>query len=256
MSQPALLFDLDNTLLECGQYYIDAQKRVVDLIHSATNLPKTFINSVVESIDVASSALPDGFSRSRLPRSYQAASLALDAVAGIPPSVLRSVAAYEIGDSVFSAPYPLYPGTVPVLEAYSKHYRLILVTKGDEEVQRRKIAINNLDRFFKPDHTFITLKKSPALYASILERFDLDPHTTWMIGDSLRDDIGPASEVGMRTVEMRTSTGRWGYENQNHVADRVITDLRELTKFIPTTLPHEQPKHSHRSSASRPTSAV
>lgn len=207
----------------------------MDAVHAATGTDRDLIARVLEKIDVESSTLPDGFSRTRFPRSFKAASLALDAMAGWEfPDLKRAQMMYQLGDSVFDAPYPAYPGIHKLLRSYADHYKLVLVTKGEDTVQWRKIHLNKFDEFFTPQNTYVVLRKNKELFERIVEEQDLDIASSWMIGDSLRDDIGPAKAAGLRTVEIRSHTGRWGYETEAHAADITVLHTTDIVNYIPT----------------------
>ena len=228
----ALLFDLDNTLVECGQYYLDAQDQFVAAVHRRTALDKDLIFKILGAIDVTCCSLPDGFSRSRFPRSFQAASLALDSIAGLPPSMSFAQQMYETGDAVFSAPYPMYEGVPELLDALlSAKWKLIMVTKGEPEVQHRKVRINKLGSFFHYDDIYPVLNKNEALFTKLAKDYNLDVRNSWMIGDSLKDDIGPAKAAGFNTVFVSSKTGRWAYEDQCHVPDLTVYSVTELLQY-------------------------
>ncbi|MGZ4390449.1 MAG: HAD family hydrolase, partial [Gaiellaceae bacterium] len=44
-------------------------------------------------------------------------------------------------------------------------------------------------------------KPHPAIFQRALELLDADPERTLMVGDRLREDVGGARELGMRTVQ-------------------------------------------------------
>jgi len=236
----ALIFDLDNTLIECGQHYLDAQNEFVRRTSSRTCLEPELVSSVLEHIDVQCSSLPDGFSRYRFPRSFRAAALALDAISGrleiANPEVLKNSLEFAndmfaVGDAVFSAEYPLYPKVHETLSHYKNGgWRMILVTKGDFDVQMWKLRKHNLEQYF--DGLHVTLRKNVEFFRKLTEDYNLSPSESWIIGDSLRDDIGPGKEVGFNTVEVRTATGRWGYEVESHLATTWVQGVSELPKFI------------------------
>ena len=46
----------------------------------------------------------------------------------------------------------------------------------------------------------IVPEKSPESYHAVVERFALDPTSTWMIGNSPRSDINPALAAGINAV--------------------------------------------------------
>lgn len=85
--------------------------------------------------------------------------------------------------------------TLPVLAA---RHRLILMTKGNEAEQADKLASSGLAPHFTAVE--IPREKDPAAYRQVCEKYELAPHTTWMIGNSPRSDINPALASGLHAV--------------------------------------------------------
>ena len=84
------------------------------------------------------------------------------------------------------------------LEVLSRRNRLILLTKGAVAEQSGKIDRSGIRRHFTDAE--IVAEKNPATYAHIVEEFKLDPHSTWMIGNSPKSDINPALAAGLHAV--------------------------------------------------------
>ena len=92
----------------------------------------------------------------------------------------------------------LLPGVAEALEALSERCRLILVTKGEQIEQWGKVQRSGLERYF--ESVEVVPEKDEATYRSIVQRLDLDPERTWMVGNSPRSDINPALAAGLRAV--------------------------------------------------------
>lgn len=239
--RPTLIFDLDNTLVECGKYYLEAQDAFAAEVDQLFGLQPGIALSMLKAIDLECTKLPNAFARDRFPRSFDAAYAALAIAVGRPISQNRRAKVRQIGDAVFDAPYTAYRGIKTVLRQYrAAGWRLVLCSKGDNEVQLRKLRINNLDQFFTPSTTYITLKKSADLLRTILEEQEADLARTWYVGDSMRDDIGPALEVGIGAIRVAGTTKGWAYENENHSPTLEIADVNELVSWLP--LDHADPR--------------
>lgn len=232
--RPSLIFDLDNTLVECGQYYLNAQAELVRRQNVRTGVAPEIIKELFTTIDLQSTKLERGFSRDRFPRSFSATSAALDAMQGHNPDLGEMNAMWGVGDSVFHAPYTPYEGVADTLQAYKDGgWQLILCSKGQYDVQKRKISINQLERFFEPAKTYITLVKSPEYLLQVIEAQQIDVASSWYIGDSMRDDIGPALAVKMKAVVVDSGTGKWAYENIEHPPTARVNTVSELGTIIP-----------------------
>jgi len=90
------------------------------------------------------------------------------------------------------------PQVPETLEDLSKRNRLILVTKGAVAEQSGKIDRSGIRHHFTDAE--IVAEKIPAAYAHIVEKFELDPRSTWMIGNSPKSDINPALAAGLQAV--------------------------------------------------------
>ncbi len=92
----------------------------------------------------------------------------------------------------------LLPHVSDTLADLSLRHRLILMTKGDHAEQADKLARSGLAPFFNAVE--IVPEKDPATYRSVIARYELAPHTSWMIGNSPKSDINPALAAGMHAV--------------------------------------------------------
>lgn len=234
MTVPVLIFDLDNTLVECSKYYNHALDSFAEACEARLGVPRQLALGVIKSIDLECTKLPNAFARDRFPRSFEAASATLDIVSGRTVSGEARRRARAIGDAVFEAPYTVYRGVKSLLQQYQKGgWKLVLCSKGDDEVQRRKVRINKLDRFFTPSTTYITLVKSTELVETILKEQEADRTRTWYIGDSMKDDMGPALTASLGAVHITSTAPVWGYEDIAHTPTAVIAKVSDLPTIIP-----------------------
>jgi putative hydrolase of the HAD superfamily len=104
-------------------------------------------------------------------------------------SFSRSISEHEI---------ELLPGVAEVLPALASRHRLILMTKGNEEEQADKLSRSGLATHFTSVE--IPREKNPDAYCAVCQKYELKPHTTWMIGNSPKSDINPALAAGLHAV--------------------------------------------------------
>lgn len=228
-----LLFDLDNTLIECKQYYDEVENAFVKRAAARTNLPEAFVRELVQTIDYESAKLHDGFNSTRFPRSFNAASLALDVIVGHPANVALAKQEEVLAALVFSAPYRPYPGALEALKAMrAAGYRIALVSKGDATIQHSKIAKHKLYDVFGYENIFVVPSKTIPTYQHILGTLEADPAKSWMIGDSLKDDIHPANELGLTTVHITDSHDPWRWEDQKAQATHTANTVAELVQHL------------------------
>jgi len=92
----------------------------------------------------------------------------------------------------------LLPGVTETLAELATRHRLILMTKGNQAEQADKLARSGLAQHFSAVE--IVAEKYPATYRAVIDRHELAPHTSWMIGNSIKSDINPALAAGLHAV--------------------------------------------------------
>jgi putative hydrolase of the HAD superfamily len=92
----------------------------------------------------------------------------------------------------------LLPGVAETLQDLATRHRLILMTKGDQAEQADKLARSGLAQHFTAVE--IVAEKNAPTYHAVMERHELTPHTSWMIGNSIKSDINPALAAGLHAV--------------------------------------------------------
>jgi putative hydrolase of the HAD superfamily len=108
------------------------------------------------------------------------------------PAIEKEV--YSIGDSVFAQPTKNIPQVETALAQLKPHYDMVLVTKGDHEIQHWRLTQSGLKDFFEAVH--VVDHKDVPLYKQIIEHHKFEPAATCSIGDSLKSDILTAMAVG------------------------------------------------------------
>jgi putative hydrolase of the HAD superfamily len=104
-------------------------------------------------------------------------------------SFARTIAEQEI---------ELLPGVAETLAELATRHRLILMTKGNQAEQADKLSRSGLAQHFSAVE--IVAEKDPDTYRKVIHRHELTPHTSWMIGNSIKSDINPALAAGLHAV--------------------------------------------------------
>ncbi len=134
-------------------------------------------------------------------------------------SFSRSISGHEI---------ELLPGVADVLPVLASRHRLILMTKGNEVEQSDKLARSGLAQHFASVE--VPREKNPDAYCDVCQKYELTPHTTWMIGNSPKSDINPALAAGLHAVFIR-HPHTWVLEHEVVDGAREGQHLIELTDF-------------------------
>lgn len=236
MTHPTLIFDLDGTLVRCAEYYKAAIVAFGEATQERLGMPAAEAEELVRQIDICAIKASGSWMRDRWPRSFRGASLAADAMMGQAPNLTAAAEAAELAEQTFRAPYPLYPGARDVLLAMrAGGWRLVLYTKGDPEVQWRKVRLNALEPLFHAIE--VTPKKDVSHLRRLCHEHNVDITTSWMIGDSRRDDIGPALALGLQTIQVMTST--WDYDRAEHTATFEVPAVEDLPRVLNSRWPQQ-----------------
>lgn len=156
------------------------------------------------------------------PISYMKAYIQICEKIGKPVNKAMRDAIAIAGMSYILKEYKLYPGIVPALNSISQNK--ILVTRGNEKVQKLKIEQTNLASHF--NHIEIVPIKTKQTFEDLLDKYQLDPKTTIMIGDSIRNDIQPALEAGLHTIHIEHPHVNWDWEAS--LGEILLTEEQQL----------------------------
>jgi putative hydrolase of the HAD superfamily len=200
-----LIFDADDTLWEFNHLF----ERVIDDYLDWLGHPKLSngdIRSVLLDIEAANAA-EHGYGTHVFLRSLRDCFLHLNE---------RPVTADEHAaiDALATPPLdhhvtPL-PGVVDTLTVLGTRHRLLLLTKGATHEQQAKIDASALAPHF--EHVHIVAEKDVDTYRDLARRHDLDPATSWMIGNSPKSDVVPARAAGLRAVYI-PNVNTWALEH-------------------------------------------
>ncbi|NLV73107.1 MAG: HAD family hydrolase [Chloroflexi bacterium] len=191
-----LLIDADDTLWENNIYYERCSQALVEQLAplgiAADDVMRAIRRHKLEVI-------PDyGYG----PRGYiealgrSALQLAQEKGLAIGPDFLER--SRSCGAMMLHPPLELLPGVRESLRTLAASYRLVLVTKGDNELQRRKLERSGLAEHF--EGVYVLEEKDLAAYQRVAADLGTDPGSICMVGNSPKSDINPAIEAGMWAV--------------------------------------------------------
>ena len=131
----------------------------------------------------------------------------------------------------------LFPGTLKVLRGLKdRGVRIFVVSFGDPETQRAKVAALGLDREPSIDHVFYAdtgdLITKEAFFRSILRNAERDPKRVLVVGDRPSSEIRAGKALGMHTVRLRGGEfARLKAEGQEERADLEISKIDAVLKL-------------------------
>lgn len=102
----------------------------------------------------------------------------------------------------------LFPGTLGVLHGLKKRgVRIFVVSFGDPETQRAKVAALGLDREPSIDRVFYAdtghVITKEGVFRSLLRNAERDPRRVLVVGDRPSNEIRAGKALGMHTVRLR-----------------------------------------------------
>lgn len=106
----------------------------------------------------------------------------------------------EHGKTMLRAPVEPLPHVTETLKQLADHYTLLVITKGDLLDQEAKFARSGLDPYFQKLH--VVSNKEREVYQTILDHHGVTPQQFLMVGNSLKSDILPVTELGARAVHI------------------------------------------------------
>ncbi|GAB7182976.1 haloacid dehalogenase (HAD) superfamily protein [Kitasatospora sp. Ki12] len=218
-----LIFDADDTLWENNVLF----ERVIDgfLDWVATPAERAATRSLLDGIEAANSAaLGYGATVFR-----QSLADCLQRLNDRTPSTAELARIDELLTPLNRREVELIPGVADTLAALADRHHLLLLTKGDQEEQQRKVTVSTVDHHFRGVH--IVAEKSVDTYRQLTADLDLDPDRTWMIGNSPKSDIAPARRAGLRTVYI-PHEHTWVLEHEELGPDEATLQLGAFTELL------------------------
>ena len=180
--------DADDTLWHNESIFRMTQARFRDLM--ADHAEPDFLDSRLAEVERRNLALygygVKGFTLSLI-------ETAMDITGGQPPGrIIAEILA--AGREMLNHPVETLPGVDEALAELSKHYRLVLITKGDLLHQEQKLAASGLGELFAAVE--IVSEKDASTYETVFARHGTGATQAAMCGNSMRSDVLPALEAG------------------------------------------------------------
>ncbi|CAM3942175.1 HAD family hydrolase [Nocardiopsis rhodophaea] len=229
MGRYDLIFDADDTLWEETLFFERATEAFLDYLDHPALSPAE-VRAVLDDIERANAAVY-GYGAAVFERSLTECleRLRPDApVNDVDRAVLRS-----FREIITERELELIAGVEETLHDLGARHRLFLLTKGYEDVQRRKIEASGLAHLFAG--IGIVSEKDPRAYHSFAATEGLDPAATWMIGNSPKSDIWPALKAGMGAV-LVPNPMTWVLEQdevpENHDRFHTVSPIGKLTEIF------------------------
>ncbi|HRC49262.1 MAG: HAD family hydrolase [Actinobacteria bacterium] len=214
-----LAFDADDTLWHSEDGFHASEQRFVELVAPFA----------AEGVDVK--AALTAVERKNLPVfGYGVKAFGLSAVEAALSISEGRVTTHVLGQLMemvraqLTEPVRLLPHVPEVLAKVGRHYRMVLITKGDLIHQTHKVETSGLAHHFSDIE--ILLEKDPHTYDRIFRKLGVAPGRVCMVGNSVRSDILPVMALGGTAVHVPYPL-LWELEHVDH--DEHFADLESIT---------------------------
>jgi putative hydrolase of the HAD superfamily len=191
-----IVFDLDDTLVDTSEIYFLARNRFLSIMQEEGFDPK-YVIGIFESIDKINIE-KHGYRPERYGKSMEETYDQLTKLSGnvVKHEVKCRVA--ECGMILFVKLPRVIDGAIELLEWSYQQFKLVLLTRGVETLQHKKIEHANLRKYFGLIR--IENLKDKNSYLRIIYESGYLPEQTWVIGDSIKSDINPGIEAGAKCI--------------------------------------------------------
>jgi putative hydrolase of the HAD superfamily len=206
--KPTLIIDADDTLWETEVYYEDC---VADLgrLMAAQGFDAEEAERTADDVERERVPLV-GYGPKEFAGNLVLAYERLCERYGRPVVSQVADAVWKIGQRVLDHPIVLLDGVAETLPHLGDWFFLLLLTKGDTQVQQDKLARSGLGHFF--DGVHVVTEKHAGVIESLVAEYGLRLDQTWMVGNSPRSDINPALEAGVGAIHIPHSR-TWVFED-------------------------------------------
>lgn len=228
------IFDYDDTMQMTHHHYTRGYLAFLNWIVEklGSNVPDLhLIINLLAEVNVKN-VINFGFTKERFLMSFREVFIIVCNGIGITPSNKDIQEAYLIGEITFKEQTIIEEGfiggTEEVLDfLLKKGHHLILMTKGDLQWQAKKTELMECERWFD-DRIHIVDHKNKE---NILELVGDHPvERAWLVGNSIRSDIVPALEAGIKAIYIPCET--WTYEREHNGAPENNGNLLTFDKII------------------------
>jgi putative hydrolase of the HAD superfamily len=227
-SLDAIFFDIDDTLYSTTEFARRAREASVDamIAHGVQATREELLAELDEVVKEFSSNYDRHFDKllQRLPRR---------ATRGVNPSlvVAAGVVAYHETKQRELRPYP---DAIALLDALKGAGPLVgIITDGIAVKQAEKIVRLKVLPYVAAHAVYISdavgiNKPNPKLYLRACADLNLRPSSVMIVGDNPRNDVDPPNRLGMVTVRVRRSGGKYKDQEGETQARYTIERFDEL----------------------------
>jgi len=227
------IFDFDDTLVETTIYY-DLAKEHFAAKMSELGFPVDEALEVLNRFDISNVLKCGGFHRDCFPNALVQTYEYYCNLFELKICGQTRTWAEDLGWWVFRQPVTLIDGAGETLESLSLTMPLFLATKGDEEIQAKRIEESGVKKFFS--EIYIVSDKTHKEYNLIARENGLHPGRSWIVGNSMKSDINPGLRSGFNCIHV-FHHHTWDFEEEEPEGEYFsVNTIRDVPKIISSSL--------------------
>ncbi len=245
-----VIFDLDDTLLNTSDLFWKVREEFLSML-KARNLSLVEMRQMFEEQDTIN-IKRFGFSSDRYGKTMISVLDLLIKANEISDSQELRSRAKKIGQKISYEVPELIENSKIVLDSLikSNNYRLVLITRGSEDVQLNKLKVTGLQNYFK-EFTKVVEVKNAYVFLEVITKMNSVPNETWIIGDSIKSDINPGLSIGANCIHFKYKHEHYNWiqeHDENPISDDFyeITDLREILAILNNVKPEKSRRKRRR----------
>ncbi|XP_051881010.1 N-acylneuraminate-9-phosphatase [Pristis pectinata] len=201
----ALLFDLDNTLIDTSGASRRAERQVKDLLKSQYGYEESAANLVIEkfntklqmeNFDCATGVNVDE-------ERILLLEMALQETDGLDPDHGLATKCYFLWKTTRLQHIHIPEEVKSMLKSLRQSYKLLLLTNGSSMVQREKINVCDCQQYFDTiviGGEYQEQKPALSIFQKCFQLLGVKPEACMMIGDNLETDIKGGVNAGLGTT--------------------------------------------------------
>lgn len=114
-----------------------------------------------------------------------------------------------------------------------KRIQTIIITNGPVDHQRNKVKNLGLDNYFDLEEIIVSAEEGVAkpneqIFKIAENRFNLNKHKTWYIGDDYANDIIGATHAGWHSIWLNTEN----VKKDKNIATKTVTSTLQLKQLL------------------------
>lgn len=208
---PALMFDLDDTLIKNSIYFREVKLNIANhlkAIDGSLDVESSIAKfDQIELGNIKAGRKPghENFRVSLMQACYELLSY------NFYHQKLYLIIDFQIQRLAYR-PTELIEGAEETIRELKKRgHKLFVFSKGNPKEQEQKLIATGIYELF--DNVIFVPKKVPEAYVEFINKNNISKDNIYMIGNSPKSDINPAKNAGLKTIYIK-SNDTWNAENE------------------------------------------